>query len=235
MVTIISLLCGISLWAAASLEPTTVNESSLSIKAQTSSACETMLIKAIRDRQAGRALDLIHEGADLNATSCSDGNTALLEALGSDSSIAMQLIMAGANPNQADAQKNTPLMSAAHYCLLDVASLLIKKGAAVNAKNSDGSTALMSASARCSDGKLIAILLHSGADIDTKRDSGGTALTTAAFYGNEAGVIALVAAGADVHSETKQGEDALSIADSREVGRTAAHDRISQFLRLVVR
>jgi ankyrin repeat protein len=195
------------------------------------SGCQTPLIKAIRWRQTDEIHRLIKSGVNLNERVCPEGNTALFEALGSQPEVAKELILAGADPNEADGAGSSPLMSAAFHCLEDIASLLLSKGAHINASNSHGSTPLMEAASQCMDGKMVALLLRSGASINGKDSWGETALTTGAFYGNESAVMELVAAGADINAKTNAGETALSIAQERSVGRKPSHDRIADFLK----
>src|SRR5277367_1449295 len=61
--------------------------------------CETALIMTIRARQGSETRRLLNAGVDLNEKACPEGNTALLEALGSQPEIAKLLIAAGADPN----------------------------------------------------------------------------------------------------------------------------------------
>jgi len=193
--------------------------------------CITPLMRAIRFRNLDGIQRLVKSGVDLDEKACPEGNTALFEAIGGGQpQVAVELILAGADPSLTDNDRLTPLMAAAWNCHLDVATLLLERKANVNASNSNGDTALMNAAQSCDDGKMVALLLRAGASVNSRDKKGDTALTTAAFYGNELAVIELVAAGADVNAKTVAGETALTIAKARAVGRKPSHDRISMFL-----
>lgn len=113
-----------------------------------------------------------------------------------NSDIARMLIDRGADVNDQDTNKYTPLMRAVEAESKDNIALLIAKGANVGSANLNGQTALMLA-ARASDSGIIKLLTDHGAKIDAQDNQGRTALMYAVescYYWN---VKPLLAAGAN--------------------------------------
>jgi ankyrin repeat protein len=191
------------------------------------------LILAIQSRDTNRALKAIHTAKLVSFVD--NGTTPLIEAIALDErTIAFALLDAGADPNATDGQGVSPLMAACWYGQEDVVNRLLSRGATINAADHDGSTPLIEAAGSvdtASGGRIVSLLLRKGAEVNVKSNYGETPLTTAAFYGNEEAVHSLVAAGANVAYVNEDGENAMDIACTREIGRTPSHDVICSFLR----
>jgi ankyrin repeat protein len=196
--------------------------------------CDTPLLAAVHLRDSLEAIRLIRSGVDLNVKPC--GVTALFEAIVyGDTKIVEELLAKGADPNALASRKTSPLSAAAFYCREDILPLLIEHGADIDSVDESGYTPLMGSIQNCADGGFAAVLLRFGAKVNLISDDGATALNVAAFYGNEAAVHVLIAAGADLTSKWGGDGTALEIARDRDVGRKSSHDRIYTFLLQVTR
>ena len=163
---------------------------------------------------------------------------ALLSAASHNSNvdIVKYLINSGANVNARDKFGQTLLMEAvASNPNVNVIKLLIDSGAQINAKSQRGWTALMSAAWSNPNPDVIKVLINAGANIDDKDEDGNTALIKAAdkddmeyVYDpiNKAqtyvhvirpgkspyrldAIKVLIAEGANVNAQNKQGKTAL--------------------------
>jgi ankyrin repeat protein len=86
--------------------------------------------------------DLIHRGADLEATDV-DGYTALMYACNGGRIRSAELLLdAGADVNARDNDKSTPIMFAAQHGQTDIVRRLIEHGADIQARGEHGLTAL---------------------------------------------------------------------------------------------
>ncbi|MDD9901210.1 MAG: ankyrin repeat domain-containing protein [Alphaproteobacteria bacterium] len=131
-------------------------------------------------------LQLIKDGADLNATD-DLGWTPLISAIcNNDMPVFQALIENGADINQTSDCNESPLF----FCLsmgrsrTEMAQTLIAKGADVNAANDEGRTILMEAAGEGLSA-LAQTILERGAKIGAKNDDGLTAEMIAKFNHNE--------------------------------------------------
>ncbi len=158
----------------------------------------TALSWAVQGDSGEVVQQLLSAGADPNLTD-QQGNNALSWAaqLGKAALIA-PLAAAGAAVNEQNSAGNTPVLTAVSDDNLAVLSALVEVGADMNAVNVDGATpALMAVQGYASDAAAtLALLAKGGADLDLG-DRYYTPLTFTAEQGNEAGVAALLDAGAD--------------------------------------
>jgi ankyrin repeat protein len=124
---------------------------------------DSPLADAIEEGRREAALELIAEGADVNAAQ-GDGTTALhWAAYKLDLALVGELLERGA---QADAQNrygSTPLAEAVKAANAPLTKLLIEAGADANAANIDGESVLMLA-ARAGSAEVAKLLLEGGAD-----------------------------------------------------------------------
>ncbi|GIU37273.1 ankyrin repeat domain-containing protein [Shewanella schlegeliana] len=137
------------------------------------------------------------------------GFTALIQAiLDKDAALVAKMIADGADVNQGDWYKNTPLNHAVKSSTEEVVTLLLEAGANPNQTGSYGTRPLMIASF---NGLLPIMeqLLAKGAEVNYQGDEGETALTMAAGNSTKDVVERLLQAGAKVNSLTNDGNTAL--------------------------
>jgi ankyrin repeat protein len=200
-------------------------EDSALIDARDGNGC-TPIISAAESGEL-RVIDwLITQGADVNAQNAQRA-TALLQALWFHRiDCAKRLLRAGADPNLADDELRTPLLSAATMGYrsvavdlftprarvateepkstdgyIEIATLLIEHGADVNARNEDGVTPLHQAARWGTEAhqEMCELLLSRGADInciDRDGSSGVTPLQAVRQTGNQKMAEFLLARGA---------------------------------------
>ena len=161
---------------------------------------ESSLADAIENGRRDAALDLVAQGADVNAAQ-GDGTTPLHWASYQlDTDLVQRLIAKGATANTANRYGASPLGEAAKAANAEIAALLIKAGADVDAANGDGETPLMLA-AKAGATEVARKLIDAGADVNAReawRDQ--TALMWAAEGAHVELVELLIAKGADVHA-----------------------------------
>ncbi|MBB2486364.1 ankyrin repeat domain-containing protein [Mitsuaria sp. WAJ17] len=171
----------------------------------------------------------------------------MLAASRDQPSFVMNLLLAGVDPNQADALGNTPLHKAIMEESERVVKLLIEHPHAdVNALNQAGETPVMLAALRgrlrwvqalvqrgalineagftalhyaCSgpDNGVTAWLVSQGAELDARSPNGSTPLMMAAGYGSPDSADILLQAGADASLRNDKGLSAIDFA--RQAGR----------------
>lgn len=133
----------------------------------------------------------------------------LAAAANGDDALAAKLIASGANVNQRDAYRRTPLHVATFARQRGVIALLAKAGADMNAQERDRYDAVTIA-AVADDVETLRLLLKLGASakaITSRYD--GTALIAAAHLGHEEVVKTLIAAGAPLDHVNNLGWTAL--------------------------
>src|SRR5262249_38505794 len=109
------------------------------------------------------------------------------------------LLKAGADPNTALPEGETPLMTAARSGSVEAVSALAAHGADINRQETwRGQTALMWAAAEGHAEMLRALLAH-GADLHARSNGGFTALLFAVREGKIGAVKTLLEAGADLN------------------------------------
>lgn len=135
------------------------------------------LYEAVRSNNQVKIIELISNGADVNAKD-SYGWTPLMKATDSNKIEIMKLLIEnGADVNAKNTHGRTPLM---YVCTIEAVKLLIENGADVNAKDSRGWTPLMSA-VEDSHGEteVLEFFLDKGADVNAKTIDGKTVLSVA--------------------------------------------------------
>ena len=200
----------------------------------------TALHWAVHREDVETARALIRAGADVGAANDLGVTPLLMACRRGQGELAAQLLAAGADPTAALPSGETPLMAAARAGSLVAVEALLERGAPVNAAEATrGQTALMWAVANRRPSVTRTLLAH-GADIAartrTRRrvynmggsrsagsasrgialeeviEGGSTALLFAVRSGDLESARLLVAAGADVHDTTADGNTALAIA-----------------------
>jgi ankyrin repeat protein len=123
------------------------------------------------------------------ALAATNGNAPMLELL----------LKAGANPNAAQSEGETVLMTAARTGVAAAVKTLLAHGADVNAKEAwRGQSALMWAAAE-GHAETIQVLLEAGAQVNARSNAGWTPILFAAREGQLAAVRTLLAGGANVN------------------------------------
>ena len=172
-------------------------------------------------------------GADVNAKSSREGDTALILATTANRLDVVQLLQdSGADVDDNNGKGLTALMVAAYYGIQDIAETILKRNATVNQRISGrtgrfislpggGKTALVLASGRANLGTLKVLIDH-GAEVDAKDDGGNTALMAAVTNGNLDVVKALLESNADPNVRNNQGKTALMLATGQGLTRVAS-------------
>jgi ankyrin repeat protein len=161
---------------------------------------QSPLADAIESSRRDAALELIEQGADVNAAQ-GDGTTPLhWAAYQLDADLVALLIERGARANTSNRYGATPLGEAAKAANAAIVERLLGAGAEVDAANADGETALMLA-ARTGSTEVAQRLIAAGADVNAReawRDQ--TALMWAAEGAFSELVDLFIAHGADVRA-----------------------------------
>jgi ankyrin repeat protein len=153
------------------------------------------------------------------------------------------LLDRGLSVDTREAEGETPLMYAAENGQTEMVEVLLKRGATVNAVSDNGETALVRAAQACratsarvllergANANLgtplirassvgcpatVKVLLEKGADPNAELFDGNTALTAAVIQSGSKEIVAeLIAGGADVKHQNKQGKTAEMLAIER--------------------
>ena len=157
---------------------------------------------------------LLQNGANVDLQD-KDGQTALFHALrnkGIPFGILSSLVKNGANLNTRRNDKCTPLMSVTQSCGIyeeQLVTWLIESGANVDLQDKDGLTALHYACMSDNSCEVVSCLIKNGANINTCTGNKVTPLMRAAEKGNSDVVSLLIAHGANVDLQDKDGDTAF--------------------------
>lgn len=179
-----------------------------------------LLIEAVRLGDTGKVLQLVSEGAPLEARD-SDNRTALLLATRANlAGIAAALIKAGADVNAKDSIHDTPFLYAGAEGRNDILKLILATGNA-NLRDTTryGGTALIPA-AHHGHPETVRLLLDTAIDVNHVNNLGWTALLEAVILGDggpayQEIVKLLLAGGADARIADKDGVTPMAHAKSR--------------------
>jgi len=174
--------------------------------ARDSAGCTPLHGAAARGDSALAALLLAH-GADAAAADAAGRTPAHAAADARSVDVLLLLLAAGGTACARDAEGLTPLHLAARAGGGACAAALLAAGADVDARSACGATPL-----HCAWGDAPGALLAARADVAAADVCGWTPLHAAARAGDDALCAALLAAGADRRSRTRDGETAAELA-----------------------
>jgi len=171
----------------------------------------TPLIKALRHREKEKALELIRQGADVNAWTPMGSSTLSFSTELGDVDLVKKLLEAGADPKKC----GDALLIASQYDHLDIVKLLLSKGADVNYQSqkleSKGLSAVFTSAA---NGKtdVLKYLLESGANTELLNKAGDTPLMETSKRPLPESVKLLIEHKANVNAKGPRGHTALIYA-----------------------
>ncbi|MVO99701.1 hypothetical protein EDM21_09175 [Paenibacillus sp. N10] len=175
------------------------------------------IIQAAENGDTSRVLQLIREGADINARD-EQGRTAILAAThGNQADTVRALIEAGADINLQDHKLDNPFLYAGAEGLLEIVKILNEAGADPTITNRYGGTALIPASEHGYVDVVRELLTGSEVDVNHVNNLGWTALMEAIVLSNggeqqQQVIRLLIEHGADVTIPDKNGVTPLEHA-----------------------
>lgn len=178
------------------------------------------LIQTAEHGDTAAVLQLLAEGADINAQDERGRTAALAATHGNKVETLAALIKAGADINIRDNRSDNPLLYSSAEGLLDIVKLCIRAGADTKLTNRYGGVGVIPASERGHVEVVRELLEHSDIDVNHVNRLGWTALLEAIVLSNgdvkhQQIVQLLVDHGADVNIADKEGVKPLQHARSR--------------------
>ena len=179
-----------------------------------------VLIEAVRAGNTGKALQLVSEGAPLEARDAENRTALLLATRANLVEVAAALIKAGADVNAKDSINDTPLLYAGAEGRNDILKLILATGKAnLRDVNRYGGTALIPA-AHHGHPETVRLLLATAIDVDHVNNLGWTALLEAVILGDGGPVYQeivklLLVGGADAKIADNDSVTPLAHAESR--------------------
>ena len=180
--------------------------------ARTESPPEAFLFaSAVGDDAAVRKL--LDDGVAANEASAG-GITPLMVAAGNGKHSVVQLLIAAkVQVNAIDNNGETALMYGCKSRSRDTVLMLLKANADATMRTQGGSTALTNAATYFDDADLIRVFLERGAQVNSQTDYYNyTPLMAAVTFGHIKTLKSLIAAGADVNVQHREGTTALMLA-----------------------
>ena len=178
------------------------------------------LLAAASDGNTTRVVELLRQGADVNARDAL-GRTAVMAATyGRHAGTVEALIGAGADVNLRDAMLNNPFLYAGAEGMVDILKLATKAGADPGITNRYGGTALIPAAERGHVDAVNYLLDNTAVDVNHVNSLGWTALLEAIVLSDGGSrhqqvVAALIRHGADVNIPDRAGQTPLRHARQR--------------------
>jgi uncharacterized protein len=179
-----------------------------------------LLVEAVQVGDTGKALELVAEGAPLEARDAENRTALLLATRANLVEIATALIKAGADVNAKDNIHDTPFLYAGAEGRNDILKLILATGKAnLRDTNRYGGTALIPA-AHHGYPETVRLLLNTAIDVDHVNNLGWTALLEAVILGDGGPVYQeivklLLSAGANANIADRDGVIPLAHAKSR--------------------
>ena len=179
-----------------------------------------LLIEAVQAGNTGKALELVSEGAPLEARDAENRTALLLATRTNLVEVADKLIRAGADVNAKDGIQDTPFLYAGAEGRNEILKLILATGKAnLRDTNRYGGTALIPA-AHHGHPETVRLLLATAIDVDHVNNLGWTALLEAVILGDGGQVYQeivklLLAGGADARIADEDGVTPLAQAKSR--------------------
>jgi len=167
------------------------------------------LIQAASAGDSAAVLQLIRQGAGVNAKDPSFGRTALTSAaVRGHTEVVRALLKKGGEADEPDNAGQTALMLASYEGFTDTVGVLLQNGANVNARDKEGLTPLFWATfSRRTD--TARFLLENGADVNARNKYEDTALIQSAYQGDTGTVAVLLEHKADINAKDDMGRTAL--------------------------
>ncbi len=182
----------------------------------------TPLLDAIDEDDVGPVKVLLSKQASMTESGIGPLIMAAGRGYPEGAEITMLLLDAGANPNAANSDGGTPLMSAEGFVYREpwgvsshlITKALLARGADPNARSKTGKTPLIVAAGQPNhdDASFLQELIDAGADVNAADEDGRTALMAAAEMGHVSKVRFLLDNGANVNAHDKSGRGALQYA-----------------------
>lgn len=178
------------------------------------------LVAAASNGNTARIVELLREGADVNARGARGRTPVMAAAYGNHVETVAALIEAGADVNLRDDILNNPFLLAGAEGLLDILKLTVKAGADPKLTNRFGGTALIPAAERGHVEVVKYLLAHTNIDINHVNNLGWTALLEAIVLSDggpthQEIVMLLIRHGANVNIPDRAGRTPLRHARER--------------------
>ena len=159
-------------------------------------------------------LKLLKEsGANIHAQTETGDNVIMSASLGTgDCDTVKWLIEQRVDVNQCDKTGYTAVHCAAQKGNLDVLKLLKESGANIHAQTESGDNVIMLASPGTGDCDTVKWLIEQGVDVNHCNKTGYTAVHCAAQEGNLDVLKLLKESGANIHEQSKRGENSIMLA-----------------------
>jgi ankyrin repeat protein len=180
---------------------------------------EDPFIRAAFENDLNAVVELLPTISDINASDQTTDTTALAYAVENNNlDMVHVLISAGAMPNGANSNGETPLMHLSSDASVEFLRGLVSIGADVKANDNSGRTPLMHAASHCPFA-LVNELIDAGARIDARDNEGNTVLMAAAENEDENVVQLLIKQRVPLDYKNNDCQSALMVAINAALGK----------------